>query len=84
MTGSTWITQEKLELMLVEKIMEREYTMFINTMERLVEMPYSYRVKDFIQKFRKPLMKQLSSQTTVPEIKYDENGRSYITTYGEF
>lgn len=53
-------------------------------MERLVEMPYSYRVKEFIDKFRNPLMRQLSSQTTIPEVKYDENGRSYITIYGEF
>lgn len=84
MSGSAWLNQERMEHILVEKIMEREYENFVKAMERLVAHPYSYRVKEFIEKYRKPLLQQLSSQLEIPEVKYDENGRSYITTYGKF
>lgn len=79
-----WITKEKLENKLVEKIMDKEYTNFINALERLIVMPYSYKAKDFINQFRKPILQQLSSQSDVPPVQYDEDGRAYITTYGKW
>lgn len=63
--------------------MDKEYVNFINAMERLVALPYSYKVVDFIDKYRKPLLRQLAVQTELPEVKYDEDGRAYITTYGK-
>lgn len=83
MSGLAWITQERLELGLVEKIMPREYENFVKAMDRLVAHPYSYKAKDFIEKYRKPLLQQLSSQLEIPQVQYDEKGRSFITTYGE-
>lgn len=83
MSGSAWLVKEKLEHILVEKIMDREYTNFVNAMERLVAHPYSYRAKEFIEKYRRPLLQQLSSQLEIPEVQYDENGRSFITVYGK-
>lgn len=82
-SGTVWITKDKLEGLLVENIMDREYSNFTNALERLVALPYSYKVRDFVDKYRRPLMQQLATQTELPEVKYDENGRAYITTYGE-
>jgi len=81
MSGSVWISKEKLELSLVEKIMDREYENFIKAMDRLIAHPYSYKVKDFIDKYKKPLLQQLSSQLEIPQVQYDESGRAFVTTY---
>lgn len=81
--GSTWITKDKLELMLVETIMDREYGQLISALERLVALPYSYRVKEFVDKYRKPLLQRMAQQTEIPEVQYDEKGRAFITTYGK-
>lgn len=62
--------------------MDKEYTNFINALDRLIALPYSYKAKDFISQYRKPMLQQLSSQTEVPAVKYDEDGRAYITVYG--
>lgn len=81
--GSTWITKDKLELMLVEKIMDREYGQFISALDRLIALPYAYRAKDFIDKYRKPLLQRMTTQTEIPEVQYDDKGRAFITTYGK-
>lgn len=79
--GSTvWCTKEELEQMLVEGINELEYENFKLVMERLVTLPYSYRFKEFIEKFRKPLAAQRFA-LEIPKPSYDENGRAFITTY---
>lgn len=71
-----------MELRLVEKISDIEYNSFITSMERLVAHPYSYKCKDFIDKYTKPLMDK-SSQLEIPKPQIDEQGRQYITTYGK-
>lgn len=50
-------------------------------MKRLATLPYSYRIKDFINKYRKPLMIQTTTYD-IPKVQYDKDGRSYITVYG--
>ncbi|CAH0401216.1 unnamed protein product [Chilo suppressalis] len=78
--GSVWFTKEQLEKTLVETIEDIEYTNFKNVMERLVSLPYSYRCKDFIEQFRKPLTTQRFA-LEIPKPNYDEDGRAFITTY---
>jgi small subunit ribosomal protein S9 len=41
-----------------------QYSNLISAMERLLQHPYSYRLKDFIEKFRKPVL----IQTTASDI----------------
>lgn len=82
MTGSCWIDQEKLQLMLVETILPIEYQNFINAMERLINHPYSYRYKEFIDKYRRPLSNQ-KAVDDIPTPDIDDKGRSYVTIYGE-
>lgn len=50
-------------------------------MERLKCMPYSYRAKDFIAAYQKPLMSQ-TSMSDIPKLQYDKDGRAFLTVYG--
>ncbi|XP_037027846.1 28S ribosomal protein S9, mitochondrial [Bradysia coprophila] len=80
MSGAQWVSKDDLENILVETIGDLDYQNFITAMERLCSLPYSYRLKDFIMKYRKPLL----ARTNVYEIakpKYDTDGRMYVTTY---
>lgn len=76
-----WISKEELESELVESIGDLDYRNFVTAMERLFSLPYSYRVKDFILKYRKPLLTQTNTYDIV-QPKYDTDGRMYVTTYG--
>ncbi|XP_077294233.1 mitochondrial ribosomal protein S9 [Arctopsyche grandis] len=78
--GSAWCTQEEMQVILVEPISEIEYKIFLTAMERLIAMPYSNKVKDFINKYRKPLLGQKKA-LDIPVPLYDESGRAYVTTY---
>lgn len=70
-----------LEKELVETIGDKDYESFIATMERLCKLPYSYRFKDFIFQYRKPLMTHEDTYQA-PKPQYDADGRAFITTYG--
>lgn len=78
-----WISKDELENELIEIIGDPDYRNFVSAMERLCSLPYSYRVKDFISKYRKPLLVQ-SKVYEVAKPKYDADGRMYVTTYGSF
>lgn len=81
LSGSTWIDQDKLELMLVETITNIEYTNFVSALDRLANHSYSYRHKDFIEKFRRPLSSSKSIED-IPKPAIDKDGKSVVTTYG--
>lgn len=80
LTGYQWLDKESLENIMVETLNEKDYDNFVVAMERLCTLPYSYREKDFVFKYRKPLMSQTKTYD-IPKLQYDENGRGYITTY---
>lgn len=79
-SGYQWLPKDVLEKHLVETIIDLEYGNFVNAMDRLVSLPYSYKALEFINKYRRPLMAQTVS-TEIPKPKFDENGRMFITTY---
>lgn len=70
-----------LEKKIVELINDKDYSNFLNAIERLSKVPYAYRVKDFIMNYCESLMSQ-SKKLDVPTLKYDADGRAYVTTYG--
>ena len=82
LSGSEWINKDQLENFLVEDIRDIEYDNFTNAMQRLAIHPYSYRLKEYINKFRKPLMSQTTTYD-IPQLQYDKEGRSFITVYGK-
>lgn len=83
LSGSQWLPKAELEKVLVETIEDIEYDNFVNAMTRLSSLPFSYRVKEFIYTYRKPLIAD-STSNEIPKPNYDEQGRMVITTYGEF
>lgn len=83
LTGYKWLEKEVLEKQMVEVLNEKDYDAFVAAMERLCSLPYSYRLKDFILTYKKPLLSQTKS-FEIPKLQYDEDGRGYITTYGLF
>ncbi|RZC43283.1 28S ribosomal protein S9, mitochondrial [Asbolus verrucosus] len=80
LSGYQWSDKASLEKELVEGIGDKDYEAFIATMERLCDLPYSYRSKDFIFKYRKPLMSHEQTYQA-PRPQYDADGRAFITTY---
>ncbi|KAJ3663114.1 hypothetical protein Zmor_007423 [Zophobas morio] len=80
MSGFQWIDKESLEAELVETIGDKDYETFSTTMDRLYKLPYSYRSKDFLFKYRKPLMSHEKTYQA-PKPQYDADGRAFITTY---
>lgn len=82
LTGFQWLNKDQLELRLVETIQELEHTNFVNAMERLAKHPYSYRFKDFINQYRRPLLNQTVT-LEIPKPQIGEDGRNFITVYGE-
>jgi len=48
-----------------------QYSNLIYVMERLLEHPYSYRLKDFIEKFRKPMLIQTGA-LEIPKVSHTE------------
>ncbi|XP_049876964.1 28S ribosomal protein S9, mitochondrial [Pectinophora gossypiella] len=78
--NSNWLSKEQLEQSLVEKLTDLEYDNFKVVMERLVSLPYSYRSKEFIEKYRKPLASQKFA-LEIPKPGYDDEGRAFVTTY---
>ena len=58
-----------------------KYNEFISALERLVEHPFSYRVKDFLFRFRIPISSLQSMDTFVaPEL--DEEGKAFVEAIG--
>lgn len=72
-----------MEKHLLEILSDPEYNNFISAMTRLCQLPYSYREKAFINQFRKPLLIKTDSDQ-IPKPQFDENGKSFITIYGEY
>ncbi len=81
-SGSEWISQEQLELKLVETIREVEYRYFQAIMERIIQHPYAFRAKEFLDQYRRTLLNQKIT-LEIPKPEIGEDGRSFITVYGE-
>ncbi|KRT85398.1 hypothetical protein AMK59_2462 [Oryctes borbonicus] len=79
--GYQWIDKELLEKKLVEGISDKNYNSFINAMDRLKGLPYSYRASEFISLYQKPLMKHTNLQD-IPKLQYDKDGKAFIIVYG--
>lgn len=82
LTGTTWISKDHLEVKLVENIRDIEYNNFVSAMTRLANSPFSYRCKEFIDQYRRALIDQ-NITVDIPKPQIDQDGRSFITVYGE-
>lgn len=82
LSGTQWMSKDELEIILMEEIADIEYGNFLTALNRLVALPYSYKVKEFIEKYRKPLMAQTNTNEVLKP-QHDVQGRQFVTTYGK-
>ncbi|XP_023337829.1 28S ribosomal protein S9, mitochondrial-like [Eurytemora carolleeae] len=82
MADSRWITKDELSSLTLELITDSDHREFVNVLERLVSLPFSYRVRDEIFSYRVSEGISLSKQTyLVPE--HDEKGRAFVEFEGQ-
>lgn len=78
-----WITQEELCSHTLENIQPADYKEFILVLERLVVLPYSYRVRDEIFRYRVTSEGEFSSKLDIINPEYDEQGRAFVEYKGQ-
>lgn len=83
MDDSIWLNKDKLQNKIIEDISDKQYEDFVIMMDRLSAHPYSYQSKDFIMNYREKLPHQQSDREII-EPKIGEDGRKYVTTYGNY
>lgn len=74
--------KESFEKKILETIHDKDYESLVNAMDRLLAMPYSYTIKDFIFQYAKPLMSSTKTYEA-PKTQVDSDGRQWITVYGK-
>jgi len=81
LADSRWVTQEEMQKICLENISENEYKDFLQVLERLVSLPFSYRVRDDIFKWR---IKEEDSAAQKDFIapQFDEKGRAWVEVEG--
>lgn len=68
---------------IIEDITDKQYENFVVMMDRLLAHPYSYKAEEFIMQYRqKHQLQHRERQVTEPKI--GEDGRNYVTSYGNF
>ncbi|XP_076317498.1 mitochondrial ribosomal protein S9 [Tachypleus tridentatus] len=81
LSGSTWVTKEGLEELIIEKTSDQDYATFVSAITNLADHPYSYRVKDYIMKFRMTLT-AASLKLEILPLQYDANNHPFVKTTG--
>jgi len=82
-SSTKWISKEQLSKILIEDLNDQEYNDLINSYDRLIELPFSYKSKDFIFKNRVQLSDEISSAKEVIKPEYDAEGQSFVEFTGQ-
>ena len=81
LSDSTWIGYEAFKNSLLERIKEDDFKYMIQSMENLMQHPYSARIREFFMKYRIKRI-AVTSQLEILPITYDEDGRPYAEALG--
>jgi len=81
LADTRWVTQKETQKMCLENISETEYKDFLLCLERLVNLPFSYRVRDDIFRWR---VKEDDSAAQKDFItpNFDDKGRAWVEVEG--
>jgi len=63
--GSTWVSREALEGIVLEKLVDVEFKKFIAAVDRIATHPYGYMASDFLDKYRTKLMAEAKQLITI-------------------
>jgi len=83
LSSTKWMSNKELSKKLIEDLSDKEYDDLINGFERLLELPFSYKSKDFIFKCRVPLSDLISSSKEIVKPEYDAEGQSFVEYTGQ-
>jgi small subunit ribosomal protein S9 len=78
-----WLSCEEIGAMLLEKLRPAEYDSLIQSLDVLIDHPYSNRCKEFIMQYTKRKL-AISSQTEIPPLTYTEEGVPFAKALGMF
>lgn len=78
LSGKEWLNQEEMCDKFLEKISDSDYQFLIESLNRLIEHPYSNRARDFIEQLTKNLPGQTLNIKLPELLKDEETGRSYV------
>ena len=81
LADTRWMTHEEVSKACLETVSETEYEEFISVLERLVSLPFSYRVKEDIFKWRVKEATAAAAQD-FEEPTFDEKGRAVVEMRG--
>ncbi|XP_053637395.1 small ribosomal subunit protein uS9m isoform X2 [Cherax quadricarinatus] len=79
--GTEWVKKEQLEDILLEKLKDKQYEFFVRSMNRLLDHPFSYRVEEFIMKFRKHVQISVIHKE-IPKLMFTAEGTPYMAAVG--
>jgi len=80
MAGSRWATQDEMAKRCLEKVTEQEHADFVALLDRLVSLPFSYRVKEEIFGWR--VKEGTAAEELFVQPQFDESGRAFVETEG--
>lgn len=81
LADSRWINLAELEDLTLEKVSENDLKELINVLERLIQLPFSYRVRDEIFQYRVSDGISVSKMEVIDPV-YDERGRAVVEYKG--
>jgi len=81
LADSRWVTKEEASKICLETITETEHKEFLTVLERLVSLPFGYRVMEDIFKWRIKEGISASQQEFVTP-QFDEKGRAWVEMEG--
>ncbi|XP_018362470.1 PREDICTED: 28S ribosomal protein S9, mitochondrial [Trachymyrmex cornetzi] len=77
LVGSSWLTQNDIEKLFLERLNNFEYNYLITSLERLCDHPLSRRATDFILKYCRT--RNTHFKEIVLPLEHDSTGRPYVT-----
>jgi len=82
LASTVWLDKAQVEKMLAEEIRQTQYDNLIRALERLLEHPFSYRLKTYIFKFRSAISSHTIKQV-IPQPEIGDDGRAYVEFVGQ-
>jgi len=83
LSSTKWMGKKEMSKKLIEDLTDKEYEDLINGYERLLELPFSYKSKDFLFKYRVPISDVISSAKEIVKPEYDAEGQSFVEFTGQ-
>merc|ERR1712004_508357 len=74
---------DELRKILIEDVKEQDLTDMLLAFERLLDLPFAYKAKDFIYLYRKPVGNVGDSTTNIIQPEYDVEGRGFVECAGQ-